>query len=98
MQPAAGTAAAHRRALECLVGVPATDGNHVEVLRNGDQIFPAMFDAVGAANSAIDFLTFVYWSATSGASSPRPWPSGQKRACGCECCSTPWVPTGWTGA
>ena len=50
-----------RRTLEGLLGVPATDGNRVDVLRNGDEIFPAMFGAVGAATSTIDFLTFVYW-------------------------------------
>ncbi len=50
-----------RRTLEGLLGVPATDGNHVDVLRNGDDIFPAMFEAIRAATSTIDFLTFVYW-------------------------------------
>jgi cardiolipin synthase len=51
----------YRRALEGLLGVAATDGNRVDVLRNGDRIFPAMFEAVRAATSTIDFLTFVYW-------------------------------------
>ena len=50
-----------RRTLEGLIGIPATDGNHVDVLRNGDQIFSAIFEAIGAANQTIDFLTFVYW-------------------------------------
>ena len=35
--------ARYRRALEALLGVPATEGNAVDVLRNGDRIFPAMF-------------------------------------------------------
>jgi cardiolipin synthase len=55
-----------RRALEGLLGVPATEGNRVDVLRNGDRIFPAMFDAVAAATSTIDFLTFVYWQGSIG--------------------------------
>ncbi len=50
-----------RRALEGVLGVHATDGNHVDILRNGDEIFPAMLDAIGQATSTIDFLTFVYW-------------------------------------
>ncbi|HEX2272859.1 MAG TPA: phospholipase D-like domain-containing protein, partial [Acidimicrobiales bacterium] len=50
-----------RRTLEGLIGIPASDGNHVDVLRNGDQIFPALFDAIRSAESTIDFLTFVYW-------------------------------------
>ena len=56
----------YRRALEGLLGVPATEGNQVDVLRNGDRIFPAMFDAIEAATSTIDFLTFVYWRGSVG--------------------------------
>jgi len=55
-----------RRALEGLLGVPATEGNRVDVLRNGDRIFPALFEAVGAATSTVDFLTFVYWQGSTG--------------------------------
>ena len=50
-----------RRALEGLLGITATDGNRIDILRNGDEIFPAMLDAIRAATSTIDFLTFVYW-------------------------------------
>jgi cardiolipin synthase len=32
------------------------------VLRNGDEIFPAMLDAIRSATETIDFVTFVYWS------------------------------------
>ena len=56
----------YRRALEGLLGVPATEGNQVDVLRNGDRIFPAIFEAIGAATSTIDFLTFVYWQGSIG--------------------------------
>ena len=37
-----------RRALEGVIGVPATEGNRIDVLRNGDEIFPAMLDAIEA--------------------------------------------------
>lgn len=50
-----------RRTLEGVIGVPATEGNLVDVLVNGDQIFPAMLDAIGEAQRTIDLLTFVYW-------------------------------------
>ena len=50
-----------RRRLEALLGVPATEGNQIDLLRNGDQIFPAMLEAVAGAERSIDFLTFVYW-------------------------------------
>jgi cardiolipin synthase A/B len=50
-----------RRTLEGVIGVPATEGNLVDVLVNGDQIFPAMLEAIGEAQHTIDLLTFVYW-------------------------------------
>lgn len=55
-----------RRTLEGVLGVPATEGNRVEVLRNGRKIFPAMFEAVEGAEHTIDFLTFVYWKGDIG--------------------------------
>jgi cardiolipin synthase len=59
-------ASEYRRALECLLGVPATDGNRVGVLRNGDRFFPAMLEAVGAAVRTVDMQTFGYWSGEVG--------------------------------
>jgi cardiolipin synthase A/B len=50
-----------RRTLEGVIGVPATEGNFVDVLVNGDRIFPAMLEAIGEAQRTIDLLTFVYW-------------------------------------
>jgi cardiolipin synthase len=55
-----------RRTLEGTLGVPATEGNRIEVLRNGDEIFPAMFAAIDDAQHTIDFLTFVYWQGEVG--------------------------------
>ena len=46
--------------------MPATEGNAVEVLRNGCEIFPALFEAVEGAEHTIDFLTFVYWKGEVG--------------------------------
>jgi cardiolipin synthase A/B len=50
-----------RRTLEGVIGVPATEGNLVDVLVNGDRIFPAMLEAIDEARRTIDLLTFVYW-------------------------------------
>ena len=50
-----------RRRFEGLLGIPATEGNQVTLLRNGDQIFPAMLESIRGAEKTIDFLTFVYW-------------------------------------
>ena len=55
-----------RRVLEGILGVPATEGNLIEVLRNGDEIFPAMLESIDAAEHTIDFLTFVYWRGEIG--------------------------------
>jgi cardiolipin synthase len=55
-----------RRTLEGVIGVPATEGNRIEVLRNGDEIFPAMLDAISAAEHTVDFLTFIYWNGEIG--------------------------------
>jgi cardiolipin synthase A/B len=55
-----------RRALEGIIGVPATEGNAIEVLRNGDEIFPAMLESIAEAKETIDFLTFVYWRGDVG--------------------------------
>ena len=55
-----------RRTIEGVIGVPATEGNRIDVLHNGDEIFPAMLDSIGSAEHAIDFLTFVYWTGEIG--------------------------------
>ncbi len=50
-----------RRRLERLIGIAATEGNTLTPLRNGDEIFPAMLDAIHGARHTIDLMTFVYW-------------------------------------
>jgi cardiolipin synthase len=50
-----------RRRLEVVIGTPFTEGNTLTVLRNGDQIFPAMLEAIRGAQSTVDLMTFVYW-------------------------------------
>jgi len=50
-----------RRRLEVVIGTPFTEGNSITVLRNGDEIFPAMLEAIKGAESTVDLMTFVYW-------------------------------------
>lgn len=50
-----------RRRLERLLGIAMTEGNGLRVLRNGDEIFPAMLEAVAGARHTVDMMTFVYW-------------------------------------
>ncbi len=51
-----------RRRLESLLGIPATEGNDIVVLRNGDRIFPAMLSAIRSATSSVELLTYIYWT------------------------------------
>jgi len=48
--------------LASLVGGELTHGNSYEVLTNGDQIYPAMLDAINGAKRRISFETYVYKS------------------------------------
>ncbi|MDP9395475.1 MAG: phospholipase D-like domain-containing protein [Actinomycetota bacterium] len=50
-----------RRRLEVLIGTPFTERNDLTILRNGDEIFPAMLGAIREARRTIDLMTFVYW-------------------------------------
>ena len=39
---------------------PPTQGDRYEMLLNGDQIYPAMLDAIRAARQRVNFLTYIY--------------------------------------
>ena len=47
--------------LTTVLGTPFIDGNTIDVLHNGDEIFPAMLEAIANSSESIDFVTFVYW-------------------------------------
>jgi cardiolipin synthase len=49
-----------------LLGPQIVEGNRVESLLNGDQIFPAMIEAIRGAKRSITFETFVYWDGRIG--------------------------------
>jgi cardiolipin synthase len=57
-----------RRELGILLGPAIIDGNHVQALQNGDEIFPAMLAAIRAAEHTITFETYIYWSGAIGRS------------------------------
>jgi cardiolipin synthase len=50
----------HAGYLAGLLGVDLTRGNRFTVLTNGDQMFPAMLDAIGKARRRISFETYIY--------------------------------------
>ena len=43
------------------LGAPITSGNRVELLVNGDEIFPPMLAAIREARESVRLLTYVYW-------------------------------------
>jgi cardiolipin synthase A/B len=54
------------RSMGVLLGPPLVDGNKVDTLINGDQIFPAMLEAIRSARKTITFETYVYWKGDIG--------------------------------
>lgn len=54
------------RELSVLLGPPIVDGNVFRVLRNGDEIFPAMLSAIRGARTTITFESYIYWSGDIG--------------------------------
>jgi cardiolipin synthase len=54
------------RSMGSLLGPPVVPGNRVTALCNGDEIFPAMLEAIRGARKTICFETFIYWSGSIG--------------------------------
>lgn len=54
------------RSVSALLGPPFTFGNDVQVMTNGNEIFPHMLDAIKNAKNTITFETFIYWSGSIG--------------------------------
>lgn len=55
-----------RRSMGVLLGPPILEGNQVQVLLNGDRIFPAMLADIRRAQRTITFETYIYWSDSIG--------------------------------
>ena len=49
------------RDAEALTGAPLSQGNDVDLLINGDQIFPAYLQAIRDAERTVNLLTYAYW-------------------------------------
>jgi cardiolipin synthase len=49
-----------------LLGPAIVPGNRVTALQNGDEIFPAMLEAIRGAHASINFETYIYWSGEVG--------------------------------
>ena len=55
-----------RREMGVLLGPAIVGGNRIQALQNGDEIFPAMLEAIAAARRTITFETYIYWSGQIG--------------------------------
>ncbi len=54
------------RAMNHLLGPVLLPGNRITPLQNGDEIFPAMLEAIRGARETITFETYIYWSGEIG--------------------------------
>ena len=54
------------RSMGQLLGPPVIGGNRIRHLKNGNEIFPAMLEAIRKAQHSINFETFIYWKGEIG--------------------------------
>jgi cardiolipin synthase len=54
------------RSMGVLIGPAIVGGNRIADFQNGDEIFPAMLEAIRGAKRTIAFETYVYWSGRIG--------------------------------
>lgn len=52
--------------MHALTGTPMMAGNKIDILVNGDQIFPAMLAAVRSAKKTITMESYIYWDGQVG--------------------------------
>jgi len=69
------------RTMSVMLGPALVNGNRTTVLLNGDQIFPAMLEALRSAQKTITFEMYIYWSGRIGKEFAD---VGRTRARGCQ--------------
>lgn len=52
--------------MDAMLGSALLAGNTITALQNGDEIFPAMLEAIHGAQRSITFETYIYWSGEIG--------------------------------
>jgi len=52
--------------MNALTGASLSEGNHITVLKNGVEIFPAMLSAVRSAKKTINLEFYIYWDGEIG--------------------------------
>ena len=70
-------------------GVPFLPGNRIDILNNGDEFYPAMLEAIAAAEVSITIEAYIYWAGDIGREFARgAGGEGDRPACGSRSCST----------
>jgi cardiolipin synthase len=49
-----------------ITGVPFVEGNHLQLLNNGDEFYPPMLAAIAGAQSSITIEAYIYWTGDVG--------------------------------
>lgn len=57
---------AFRQTMVALTGAELTSGNRIDVLKNGNEIFPSMLRAIAAAARTINMESYIYWDGSVG--------------------------------
>ena len=52
--------------MHALTGAPMSTGNHIDILKNGVEIFPSMLAAIRAAKKTINLEFYIYWDGEIG--------------------------------
>jgi cardiolipin synthase A/B len=52
--------------MEGVTGMPFVPGNRVVIYNNGDEFYPAMLDAIEAAEASITLEQYIYWDGSIG--------------------------------
>ncbi|MEP7186748.1 MAG: phospholipase D-like domain-containing protein [Rhodanobacter sp.] len=52
--------------MDAMLGPGVLPGNDIRPLQNGEEIFPAMLEAIRGARRSITFETYIYWSGSIG--------------------------------
>ena len=55
-----------RLEMDAILGPAVLEGNEITALQNGEEIFPAMLEAIRGAQRSITFETYIYWSGEIG--------------------------------
>lgn len=55
-----------RREMSLMMGPAIVGRNRIDALQNGAEIFPAMLEAIAAAQTSVTFETYIYWDGEVG--------------------------------